>query len=222
MSEVKTSINDGYKSPGLSLVVVIYNMRREAPRTLFSLSEKYQQNISQEDYEVIVIDNGSGDPFTVAEIKRYGDNFRYYHISNACPSPARAMNFGAEQARGKYLGLMVDGARIASPNLLSRAVQGLSLLPDPLVSSLAFHLGKDVQNISVKQGYDKQSEDQLLENSGWKSDGYNLFKISTLAGSSSNGYLGILPESNSLFLKNETFRKVKGYDERFLLLVEAW
>ena len=43
----------------LSVVVVVYNIPREAPRTLFSLSADYQRHIAPEDYEVIVVDNGS-------------------------------------------------------------------------------------------------------------------------------------------------------------------
>ena len=43
----------------LSVVVVFYNMRREAERTLQSLSRAYQRGIDDLDYEVIVVENGS-------------------------------------------------------------------------------------------------------------------------------------------------------------------
>ncbi len=43
----------------LSVVVVFYNMRREAQRSLHALSRAYQQSIDGLDYEVIVIENGS-------------------------------------------------------------------------------------------------------------------------------------------------------------------
>ncbi len=43
----------------LSVVVVFYNMRREAARTLHSLSRAYQQGIDELQYEVIVVENGS-------------------------------------------------------------------------------------------------------------------------------------------------------------------
>jgi len=45
--------------PHLSIIVAAYDMQREIHRTLLSLSEKYQENISKDDYEVIVLDNGS-------------------------------------------------------------------------------------------------------------------------------------------------------------------
>ena len=43
----------------LTVVVVFYNMRREAARTLHSLSRSYQRHVQDLDYEVLVIDNGS-------------------------------------------------------------------------------------------------------------------------------------------------------------------
>ena len=48
--------------PKLSVVVIFYNMRREAARTLYSLTPRYQQGISEDDYEVLVIDSGSQEP----------------------------------------------------------------------------------------------------------------------------------------------------------------
>jgi glycosyltransferase involved in cell wall biosynthesis len=48
--------------PQISVVVVVYNIPREAPRTLFSLSAAYQRHINADDYEVVVVDNGSDPP----------------------------------------------------------------------------------------------------------------------------------------------------------------
>lgn len=43
--------------PLLSVVVITHNMRREAERTLLSLSTAYQKGVEASEYEVIVIDN---------------------------------------------------------------------------------------------------------------------------------------------------------------------
>ena len=43
----------------LTVVVVVYDMAREAERTLHSLSRTYQRGIDDLDYEVIVVENGS-------------------------------------------------------------------------------------------------------------------------------------------------------------------
>jgi hypothetical protein len=45
-------------TPRVSLVVISYEMKRELPRTLLSLSPQYQ-NCAAEEYEIIVIDNNS-------------------------------------------------------------------------------------------------------------------------------------------------------------------
>ena len=41
------------RKPKVSVVVVVYNMPREARRTLHSLSAEYQRHIDADDYEVI-------------------------------------------------------------------------------------------------------------------------------------------------------------------------
>ena len=54
------------RRPSLSVVVVAYDMARELPRTLRSLAPDYQQGIAADDYEVVVVDNGSPTPRTSA------------------------------------------------------------------------------------------------------------------------------------------------------------
>ena len=49
--------------PKASIVVISYNMARELPRTIRSLSPALQRGVSAEDYEIIVVDNGSTQPF---------------------------------------------------------------------------------------------------------------------------------------------------------------
>src|SRR5262245_3940590 len=88
------------------MVVIIYNMRREATRTLYSLSENYQRGIMPRDYEVIVIDNGSVPPFPAEDVTEQAGTFVYFYIDKARLSPARAVNFGVRQSRGKYVGIM--------------------------------------------------------------------------------------------------------------------
>jgi len=49
-------------TPEVTIVVVAFNIPRELPRTLYSLSTNYQQKIIDHEYEVIVVDNGSQPP----------------------------------------------------------------------------------------------------------------------------------------------------------------
>lgn len=155
----------------LSIVVVVYDMRREAPRTLYSLSSAYQREVDAGDYEVIVVDNGSAEPLEPEIVAGFGDNFRYVYVEKASPSPAGAMNLGARMARGDFLGLMIDGARIVSPGMLRLALTSLVAFRRPVVGSLAFHLGPATQMESTTRGYDQAEEDRLLAGIDWRNDG---------------------------------------------------
>src|ERR1700759_1959415 len=94
------SLLDGSSGPKLSVVVVVYNIPREVPRTLLSLSPSYQRDIACSDYEVIVVDNGSDPALDPEMVASFGDNFRLIHIDPAPSSPAHAVNRGIAQARG--------------------------------------------------------------------------------------------------------------------------
>ena len=205
-----------FRRPTLSVVVIIYNMHREAPRTLYSLSEQYQRGISAGDYEVIVVDNGSVPPFPAAQVRKQAGRFAYFYIDQARPSPAGAVNFGVRQSRGAYVGLMIDGARMASPGLLHYALRAFRAFRNPVVTTLAWHLGPAIHRRAVEQfGYNRHMEDQLLERIRWPEDGYRLFEIATLAGSSRDGWFAPKSESSSLFLHRKSFDRLGGYDERF-------
>ena len=199
----------------LSIVVVVYNMQREAPRTLFSLSPAYQQGVDARDYEVIVVENGSQEPLPPEIFDQLGGRFRYYFLEDPSVSPAYAVNFGARLARGQLLGLMIDGARIVTPGMLRLALTSLAAFRRPVVSSLAFHLGPAVQMDSVARGYDREEEDLLLASVDWRNDGYRLFEISALAGSSRHGWFQPIAESNCVFMTRELFEELGGFDERF-------
>jgi glycosyltransferase involved in cell wall biosynthesis len=52
-------MNSPEARPKLSVVVVCYEMAAQIKNTLRSLISPYQRNIATDDYEIIVIDNGS-------------------------------------------------------------------------------------------------------------------------------------------------------------------
>ena len=112
------------RKPDVSVVVVVYNIPLEAPRTLFSLSAAYQRNIHPDDYEVIVIDNGSIPPLDRNVLEGLAGNFRLIRINPASPSPAHALNRGIAEAKGEIIGIMIDGARIVTPGLIHFARHG--------------------------------------------------------------------------------------------------
>jgi glycosyltransferase involved in cell wall biosynthesis len=200
----------------LSVVVVAYNMTRELPRTLRSLAPGVQHGIEAADYEIVVVDNGSDEPLGDNRCRQWGGNVRGHRMANATVSPAAAINVGLDLAQGELIGVMIDGARMASPGLLASALRGTELHPRPVVASLGFHLGPNFQTRSVHEGYNQQVEDELLAGIAWPADGYKLFDISVFAGSSAQGWFQPISESNALFLPRPMWRELGGYDERFV------
>lgn len=201
----------------LSLVLIAYNMGRELPRTLQSLVPPYQKAISTQDYEIVVVDNGSTQPLDLDGCRQICPNLRLLKIANPTPSPVPAINLGLQQARGALVGVWIDGARLASPGLLAMALRADKLHPRPIIGTLGFHLGPDIQTVSIQQGYDQLREDALLASVSWETQGYRLFEISCFAGSSVKGWFGNLAESNALFLRREHWAELGGYDPLFLL-----
>jgi glycosyltransferase involved in cell wall biosynthesis len=199
----------------LSVVVVAYEMSRELPRTLRSLAPDYQRGIGAEDYEVVLVDNGSKDELDAAMLARFPGHIRATRIFPAPPSPAHAANVGLSMAEGDVIGLMIDGARMASPGLLAHALLAARLAERPVIATLAWHLGPTLHMQAAEVGYDQDAEDRLLAEIDWKADGYRLFEVSTLAASSRPGWFSPLGESSALFLNREMWSSLGGLDERF-------
>ncbi len=203
------------RKPSVSVVVVVYNMPREAPRTLHSLSASYQRHIDPDDYEVIVVDNGSNPPFDTRVIEGLSGNFRLVRIDDASPSPAPAVNRGLAEALGDVIGVMIDGARIVTPGLLHFASQGTLLDKTAVVVAPGWYLGYDFQRWAMRYGYDQPREDALLAAIDWPQDGYRLFEIATMDESSVEGWLQPLAEANALFMRRNLWDRLGGMDERF-------
>jgi len=200
----------------LSIIVVSYNMPREIPRTILSLSPAMQVGVTPDEYEVILVDNNSTLPFDVEPCRFTGIDLRVETFSDDTESPCGAINRGLALARGDLVGVMIDGARIASPGLVAGALRARRLHHRPVISTLGFHLGPDVQMRSVRVGYNQQEEDRLLDLADWTRDGYRLFDISVFAGSSEGGWFAPIAESNALFMTKEMWAEIGGYEQRFV------
>ena len=201
----------------LTVILIAYDMQREIPRTLQSLSRRYQHRAEALDYEVIVVDNGS--PVALGEevLDAIDVPARLVRIEDAHPSPAGAINHAAAMARGEVLCLMIDGAHLLTPGVFDLTFAALAAFDNAVVATRYFYLGPDEQNISITRGYDKSVEDALLEQIDWPADGYRLFEIGSpmWGGADTITWWNRMFESNCLFLRKSLFDAIDGADERF-------
>lgn len=203
------------KPVNISIIVNFFNMRREAERTLFSMTKAYQNNSADIEYEVLAVDNGSSLPLDPEWVAGFGDGFKYLYYESGNTSPCQAINHAAKTVAGDYVMICIDGARILSPGILNYTRQCLKLHGRPFVYTLGMHIGEKPQNYLVDYGYNQAVEDKLLSEIDWRSNGYRLFGISSLGLSSKNGYFSEVSESNCFTMKKRDFLEMGGLDESF-------
>lgn len=201
----------------LSVIVVAYDMVREIPRTLQSLSRSYQLEAASLDYEVLLIENGSGDSLDEAVVRSFGPNFHYHYLRDPPPSPAYALNYGAEHSAGDILCFIIDGAHLLTPGVFKLALAAFRAFDNPVVANRYFFLGPAEQNDSILAGYDKQREDALLASINWPEEGYRLYEIGVpLQGDVPQiTWFNKMTESNCLFMYRDVFERIGSADERF-------
>jgi cephalosporin hydroxylase len=200
----------------LSVVIVFYNMRREAPRTLHSLSRAYQEGIDGISYEVIVVENGSADgqKLRAAFVRDFGPEFRYVDLgADASPSPVGALNRGIALSRGRSLALMIDGAHVLTPGVLRFGLQGLITYAPAIVATQQWYIGPGQQGDAMDDGYDQTNEDRLFQRIQWPGNGYRLFEIGHFVGD--RDWLDGLWESNCMFVTRAQLEQVGSFEERF-------
>lgn len=202
----------------LSVIVVFHNMRREAERTLLSLSRSYQRDIDDLRYEVLVVDNGSAPDQRLSPdlVASFGPEFRLLELEgDPHPSPTVALNAGIAAARGEALALMIDGAHVLTPGVLSNGMKGLRTYSPAVVATQQWYVGPGQQGDAQQAGYDQQVEDRLFARIDWPVDGYRLFEIGHFIGER-DWFDGIV-ESNCLFVPRKLLEQLGGYDESFAM-----
>ena len=204
-------------TPQLSVVVIAYNMQREIQRTLHTLGASYQQDCDSDQLEVILVDNGSSPPLDAEALQRnFAGRLRVLRREPDGVSPVHAVNQGVAMARGRWVAVMVDGARMLSPGLLGWMQRAFRLEPQAFVTTLGWHLGEEPQNTAMTKGYNQAVEDRLLASFDWQTNGYRLFDHACLALSCRQGWFSSIAESNCFALPKRVFQRLGGFDPRFV------
>jgi len=200
----------------LTVVVVLYNMRREAARTLRTLTRDYQQELGDADYEVIVVDNGSADDqrLSADEVAAFGPEFRLVTMGEAATSsPTPALNRGIAESRGRAIALMIDGAHLLTPGVLGQSLLALRTYEPAIVAVQQWYVGPGQQGDAQLNGYDQRAEDALFRRIQWPVDGYRLFEISHFIGD--RDWFDGMVESNCLVVPRSLLEQVGGFDDTF-------
>jgi len=207
----------GSVQPLLSVIVIGYKMPAQLAQTLYTLSAAYQQGVTEQEYEVIVVENTSDNNFDDSIISELGSNFRFYRREETTHSPVPAVNFAFEKCRGQAIGLMIDGARMITPRVIQYVLMSQRICPQYFTIVPGYHLGEQGQHFNVSNGYDEGVEKQLLDSTNWRHNGYELFSIADISGANPNGYLQPIMECNCMFAPASSFEKIGYADERFTL-----
>jgi glycosyltransferase involved in cell wall biosynthesis len=208
-------MNSPEARPKLSVVVVCYEMAAQIKNTLRSLLPPYQRGVETSDYEIILIDNGSA-KILDDETRTISPNLQYIYLppNKSSPNPASAMNHAVARAGAPLLCLMIDGARMLTPGVLSWGMRLLELAPGAMVEVRGWHLGPKWQPESVMEGYDHETETRLLEEARWWENGYRLWEIAAPTPQIRLGFSARTAESNCIFMSRDLFSRIGGFDER--------
>jgi Glycosyl transferase family 2 len=201
--------------PKLSVLIVCYEMPMQIENTIRSVLPPYQRNIVHGDYEIVLIDNGSKEMLG-EKLRKMSPNLKYIYIppEAALPNPASVLNKAAANANAELLCLMIDGARMLTPGVLSWGIRLLGLCPQAIAEVRGWHLGPKWQPESVTEGYGPDEERRLLEAVNWFQNGYRLWEIAAATPQTRHGFSARTAESNCIFMSRGLFFRIGGFDER--------
>jgi hypothetical protein len=201
--------------PLLSIVVVVYDMPHQAWNTLQSLTSDYQRNVSDDQYEMIIVENNSSRTIPHNKIEKLPKNFHYILRQENGISPAKAINEALKVCRGDHVGLLIDGARMLSPRVVEYALQGLKIR-DAIVTVPGYYLTEYATQETAGEKI-LSHEEKLLAKSNWRTNGYRLFDQACFSNGNRHGIFHPIMESNALFFSKHLLEKHGGVDENFNL-----
>lgn len=198
------------------IVVGAYNMNNQVSRTLISLSPVYQRTNTQ-NVKVCLIDNASDRQLESIQRASFDPWHFEYIRSNRKPTPIHhAINSRINGSKEGIIGIIIDGARLCSNNIIGHAEKLISSNRMNVVSIPNYQLGPCMQMRNKEAQSDEFNKD-LLNSINWpECTTQELFNISYL-----EPHAGIktpLFETNCLFLSRYLWEKVGGFDIQFTRL----
>lgn len=137
-----------------SVIIPTYNRAAFIEKTIRSVLNQSEQN-----FEIVVVDDGSTD--ATEEIVKHieGGKIRYYRIENSERGAAR--NFGATVAKGAYLNFL-DSDDMVYPDYLSNALESIQVNDYPPFVHLAYEIKNEHDQVLYKMNFLKSDTDKFL------------------------------------------------------------
>ncbi len=124
------------RRPLISVQLCTYNRRALLGRVLDAL---FHQDLAPDDYEIILVDDGSDDGTYEEVLQRLAPTCALHLVRQSNAGLARGRNVGIERARGEII-LFMDDDVLATPGLLSAHVRFHRAHPDSICRGVAINV----------------------------------------------------------------------------------
>jgi hypothetical protein len=198
----------------LSIFVIVNQMTEQALNTIYSLSSHHQEDVTEQDYEVIVLEIPSSRPLDKNRLYKMGRNIRYHILDEKEESVAFAVKEGIKLTHSKFISIITDGGMVVTPGVVRAILDAIRLNGNAVVAVPAYDISVDTRKMPVRGSHNLVAQTHLLNSIHWKEDGYRLFDIGIPRNSSNGvGYFLNITESSFLTLPKRLFEAIGIYDE---------
>jgi len=203
---------DANRFDGITIIIAYYDIPDQIERTIMSCSPDYQ-GVEADQIEVIIADNGSNLSMHEGLLERFPFVSKVLRTEEQ-PSPVFALNDAIAQASHSTVAVMIDGAHMLSPGIVTSVKEVLGLFARPVINVPQYILGDVSQNL--RSGPDAfEREQRRLDDLNWPHEGYALFDFALFPGERPlRTYFGAI-ESNCLITTKEVLESCGSFDERF-------
>lgn len=190
----------------ITVIIVNYNGRVIINNCIRSILKNGYDN-----YEIIVVDNGSTDGSTADIVEEFVEDLNKIRIINLDKNygPAKARNSGATIAKGEYIGFLDNDTEV-HPNWIVEAVKDFEKNKELGIIQCKLLLLKEPDKIDCVGEYIGQSG-FLLQRAKYREidNGQYDEKIEILAA-----------KSAGMFIRRDLFNRIGGFDEDYYIYME--